>query len=377
MRSIRLFGRGHPIITDMTRWLQAGTVALAVACALVPANPVTVEWAFSTGLYPVVQQYVTPVSNLVPFALFDLITMGAIVVTVVVIVRSIRGARRERRWSAMGPAARGIITAAALAYLTFLGVWGLNYRRIPMEERLVMQRDMPDGDAVVGLGRESVHQLNALYASAHARDWPQEAWRSPTLRDAFASVQRWLSDAPTAIPGRVKQSVYGPYFRWTSVDGMVNPFALEVLANPDLLPFERLFVAAHEWAHLAGYADEAEANFVGWLTCLHADVPAQYSGWLYLYWQVSGELGREARADLWRSLDAGPRRDIEAIVERLRAGQLPMLRDASWKVYDQYLRANRVEEGVRSYGAVVNLVLRARFEDGWTPVRRAASPPSP
>jgi hypothetical protein len=38
-------------------------------------------------------------------------------------------------------------------------------------------------------------------------------------------------------------------------------------------------------------------------------------------------------------------------------------------VYDSYLKANRVEEGVRSYGAVVNLILRARFEDGWRPVR--------
>jgi hypothetical protein len=41
-------------------------------------------------------------------------------------------------------------------------------------------------------------------------------------------------------------------------------------------------------------------------------------------------------------------------------------------VYDKYLRANRVEEGIRSYGKVVTLLLRARFEDGWVPVRRTA-----
>ena len=38
-------------------------------------------------------------------------------------------------------------------------------------------------------------------------------------------------------------------------------------------------VAAHEWAHLAGYADESEANFVGWLTCARASDAARYSGW--------------------------------------------------------------------------------------------------
>ena len=67
----------------------------------------------------------------------------------------------------------------------------------------------------------------------------------------------------------------------------------------------------------------------------------------------------------------GPREDVEAIVERLRRAQLPLLRNVSWLVYDQYLKANRVDEGIRSYGAVVTLILRARFREGWIPVRRA------
>ena len=41
---------------------------------------------------------------------------------------------------------------------------------------------------------------------------------------------------------------------------------------------ERPFVIAHEWAHLAGYADESEANFVAWLTCRRAD-PADREVW--------------------------------------------------------------------------------------------------
>jgi hypothetical protein len=174
------------------------------------------------------------------------------------------------------------------------------------------------------------------------------------------------------VPGRVKQTLFGPFFRWTAVDGMLNPFGLEVLANPDLLPFERPFVSAHEWAHLAGYADEAEANFVGWLTTVRADRSSQYSGWLYLYWQIVGELPADARQLVARDLREGPRSDVAAIVARMRRGDLPVLRRATWKVYDSYLKANRVEEGVRSYGAVVNLILRARFEDGWRPVRRTS-----
>src|SRR4030095_2552504 len=99
-----------------------------------------------------------------------------------------------------------------------------------------------------------------------------------SLRGAFDRAQGFLTDAPRALPGRLKPTIYGPYFRWTSVDGMVNPFALEVMGNPDLLPLERPFVAAHEWAHLAGYADESEANFIGWVDLVPADASPAIRG---------------------------------------------------------------------------------------------------
>ena len=361
-----------PIMPVMIRWLQAALVFLALVCALIPGDPEVVERVFSAGLYPVLQRHLTPLSNLAPFALFDVMTIAAGAALVITIAGSIRHARRVRRWRALLPTLVTMVTAAAAAYLMFLVLWGFNYRRVPMNERLVLDAPPPSTAAVVELGRTAVAQVNALYDREPQRDLP-EPWRDDALRMAFASVQASLSDAPPAVPGRLKATIYGPYFRWTTVDGMVNPFALEVLANPDLLPVERPFVAAHEWAHLAGYADESEANFVGWLTCLRADRRAQYSGWLFLYWQVSGELGPTARAELWSALDDGPRRDVEAIVARLQRGQLPILRRASWVVYDQYLRANRVEEGIRSYGAVITLILRARFQTGWIPVRRASA----
>ena len=48
---------------------------------------------------------------------------------------------------------------------------------------------------------------------------------------------------------------------------MTDPFFLETLLAPDLLDVERPFVIAHEWGHLAGFADESEANFIAWLAC--------------------------------------------------------------------------------------------------------------
>ena len=349
------------------------TVGLALAAAFAPIAPADVERWYSTGAYPAIQRLVTPFSNLLPFAVLDLLALGGCGVIVAGVVRTVRAARQTRRIQPILRAVGDLAAAAAVVYLAFLVLWGFNYRRMPMTERLLMEPGTPASQAVSDLGVEAATQLNALYDEAHRAGWDTAPWEDPTFQAAFASVQRTLSDAPPATPGRLKRTILGPYFRWTSVAGMINPFGLEALANPDLLPFERPFVAAHEWAHLAGYADEAEASFVGWLACLRADEPARYSGWLFLYSEVNGELDDAGRARLAGALGAGPRRDIDAVVDRVRKGQLPWLRTTSWRVYDRYLKANRVEAGVRSYGEVVTLILRARFDPGWIPVRRAAA----
>jgi uncharacterized protein DUF3810 len=139
--------------------------------------------------------------------------------------------------------------------------------------------------------------------------------------------------------------------------------------NPDVLPIERPAVLAHEWAHLAGYANESEANFVSWLTCVRSDDPVgQYSGWVATYQHAAAALPREVRATL-QPLDPGPRDDLRAIYARYSRSS-PVVRNAAHRVYDSYLRANRVTEGIASYDAVLRLMLGTRFDSGWTPRMR-------
>ena len=355
------------------RAIETALVLLALIAAVAPIPKVLVERWFSVGVYPRVQHVMTPLANLVPFAWFDVLLVAVIVLVGRVVVRAVRQARRDRQWSPILSSAWTIVVTAAGIYLLFLGCWGLNYRRVPMAERLEMVSGAPNREAVGQLGMTAVERLNALYDEAHAHGWAQDEWRDASLIDAFTNAQGLIQDGPSPVPGRLKRTLLGPYFRWTGVDGMVDPLVLEVLVNPDLLPWERPFVAAHEWSHLAGFADESEASFVGWLACIRSHAAAQYSGWLFLYWEVIGDLSRADRDRVNEMLHDGPRRDITAVVERLRRGQLPMLRTASWAVYDQYLRANRVQEGVQSYGEVVTLIVRTRFADGYRPVRRPAS----
>ena len=94
---------------------------------------------------------------------------------------------------------------------------------------------------------------------------------------------------------------------------MHAPFLLETLLNPDLTPPERPAVLAHEWAHLAGYAPEDDASFIGLLAALEADTPSRYSAWLRLFDTVVSQLPRDEQRSFVARLAPGPQADRQAI----------------------------------------------------------------
>ena len=151
--------------------------------------PRLVEAAFSTGIYPSIQHVVTPLTNLVPIAVFDVLLVTAATIVIVALVRAVRQARRQRRAAPIVVTLWRLIAAAAVVYLVFLTVWGLNYRRLRMQDRLVLDRGAPNRAAVMNLGRESVNRMNALYAAAHASGWPAAEWRDERLLAAFHEVR--------------------------------------------------------------------------------------------------------------------------------------------------------------------------------------------
>src|SRR5262249_24706552 len=161
-------------------------------------------------------------------------------------------------------------------------------------------------DAAVMFVNTAVAAVNDGYQAAHQGTPSQDA-----LESAFADTQIALGSMRLAVAGVPKQSLISHYFRRAAIDGMTDPYFLEVIVNPDVLPFERPFVIAHEWAHLAGYANEEEASFVSWLTCIRGDAPARYSGWLAAYQHALAAVPRSERGDV-KPLDEGPRQDLQA-----------------------------------------------------------------
>lgn len=350
------------------RWSLA-LVGVGALAAVIPLPQEAVERLYAVRMFPVLQRALTSLSNLAPFALFDVALVAACAGVVVLVVRTVRGSRVSWRGRLMRLALR-LAAATAVAYLGFLLTWGLNYRRVPLGEKLVVDPGRIRPDAALDLARQSVSRVNELYDAAHASIWTRTDIVDSALAAAFSRAQRDLAAPAVFVPGRPKRSILDGYFRRAGVAGMTDPYFLETLVTGDLLPIERPMVVAHEWSHLAGIADEGDANFAGWLACLHGTAFHQYSGWLFLYGEVAGGLPLDDLRQIAAGLADGPRRDLQAIRDRLLRNINPTVSAAGWRVYDGYLKANQVEEGAASYGHVVRLVLGATFTQDWTPQLR-------
>ena len=354
-------------------------VALAATAALAPLPASFIEEAYSNGVYPPLQSILTWVSNLVPVALLDVMLVAGVAWWAWRLVKDVAnraGVASEGHDGGFGwmdilmRAAARTVAGAAAAYVLFLMVWGLNYRRVPLADKLQFEAAAVSSEAANTLARRAVADLNALYRDAHLEAEAMPDAIDSVIAEALARVERSLKVARPARPARPKRTILDRYLDAAGVDGVTDPYFLETIVASDLLPFERPFVIAHEWSHLAGFADEGEANFVGWLACMHGDERLRYSGWLFLYNQTLSTVRPHDRAEIEARLGPGPRSDLGAIAERARKRINPTVSAAGWRAYDGYLKVNRVEAGAASYGEFVKLVLGTRFENDWTPKLR-------
>lgn len=335
---------------------QICVISGAALSALFPLPSVSVERWYAKGIYASLQANVTSASNSLNIALFD---MAMAVFASLLIGGWVWWIRRARRQRSFRPIVRGVvgtIAGASIIYLWFLAAWGLNYARPPLESVLAFDASRITPLAVRALAERAVNEANRTHEAAHAAGFPGIADMPAPLADALHDVEREMGRPRPTVLAQPKRSLLSPFFRASGVSGMLGPFFLETLLNPDLTGPERPIVLAHEWAHLSGYAPESDASYVGFLAALRADPASQYSAWLDLVSESASQLQPITRRLVLERLAAGPRADQEAIRERLKALVKPV-EQAAWTAYDRMLKSQGVEEGVQSYSRVVQLIL--------------------
>lgn len=347
---------------------QALLVLVAALAVALPRPEAFIERVYGRTWYPVLQAAVTGASNRLPIAVFDAALVGALALLVWWWWRALGALWRRRSWAPAGRAAAATLTLAAAVYLWFLAVWGLNYTRPAMDVRLALPAGAPTEAEVGTLLDEAVAAVNARYLESRTAGFEPSRIEADVARALHAVEARQGRPRPT-VPGTPKPTLLAPYFRMAGVDGLTAPIALETLLNPDLTAPERPFVLAHEWAHLSGYAAEADANFIAWLVTQEPGTSPRisYSGWLFLVAEAARQVPSVRRRASLDALASGPRQDLAAIATRM-ASRVDLVERVGWRVYDSYLRSQGVDDGVRSYSRVIELIVRARRPDAAPPV---------
>lgn len=142
--------------------------------------------------------------------------------------------------------------------------------------------------------------------------------------------------------------------------GFFFPFTGEANLNTDGPKAYIPVTVAHELAHQRGVAAEDEANFVAVLACMEHDDPIyRYSAALLAYVELANAL-YSADYDLWHecysTICDEARADMSANSAYWKQFDGPV-QEASDKIYDNFLKSNKQELGLRSYGACVDLLV--------------------
>lgn len=353
-------GRRRPGAWRLAGWaaLPAGLVLREVAFAW----PDATERLYGRLLYPRIAALLGAVNGWLPVSLAELMLAA------VPVAAAIWGVWRWRRG---GPGAGVLRWAerlwilAGVALLAFLGLWGLNYARPGLAERLQLIREPVRARELLELGRGLAVETAAAWDELDA---DPEAPTAPGLStpelDALVDAGFRRLELPglavTGEPSPAKPLMLSPLLSRLGLSGVFVPFTGEPSVNADVPDASRPLVLAHEKAHQRGITDEGEAGLVAWMVCMDAAHPyLRYAARLYgasrLLAAAAAELPDEAAA-AYRKMGPGPLTDLRAIREFWEAHRGVGSRAAT-RLNDAYLRSNRVPGGVHSYGRVVDLLV--------------------
>lgn len=152
--------------------------------------------------------------------------------------------------------------------------------------------------------------------------------------------------------------------------GIYFPFTMEANYNDEMYPLNLPDTVCHELAHTKGFIREDEANFIGFLACYESgNVEYQYSGYIralkYVISKCEDNCSEETVNRLYSSLAEGVRADWNGNVDYWQEVQesdkglidSKTVAEVSDKAMETSLKLNGVEDGKRSYGRMVDLLL--------------------
>lgn len=336
------------------------------------ALPFVAEYIFARGIYRVLAIVLGTITRWFPFS------VGEICIYVLPFVALFFFGRfifklikaKGKRMVTFGKGVLNFFCVISIGIFAFVMLCGTNYYRYRFETYLDYKVDEYTKTDLYNLCDYLVEKLNESRENVQTdKDGITKSSYEDTgeLLDVAGEVMSDFSKNYAALrysTGEVKPVLASRAMSYTETVGIYIPFTMEANINIDTIYYNQPVDAIHELAHLRGIMLEDEANYVAYLACISSNEPDFiYSGYMLAYIYASNQLYNEDMELYSRIIDKlsdGVKLDLNANHIYWKQFDTPTgnkIANVSNKLNDTYLNINGQEQGTKSYGMVVDLLI--------------------
>lgn len=337
------------------------------------ANTTAAEF-YSRHIFGVLRQPFLFIHRVIPFSVTE---FGAalLILTVIpgIIFWIIRLVRHQTKGSFTLRSVRFLVILFSIVYVMYMLFHGYNFSRQTLFKSLELpQREYSKEElyevtawlvSEVNASRELVETDDEGYFQITGDESRREAMRrAETTYDLIAETTE-LIHRGQSVPKPVFLSKQWSY---TGTTGMYFPIFVESNVNRDVSPDEMLFTTLHELAHAQGFAREDECNYWAYYAgTRHPDEDYRYSAYLSTFVYFNNAVftaDRDIWGQIYDQLDDQAKQDLAR--RNLYWDQFKgPIKETSRQVNDTFLKVNHIEDGTKSYGRMMDLVMAEYFQN--------------
>ena len=356
----------HPLL--MLLWLLPGPVFYGLF-RLSFLWPSFTENVYSRAIFRVINQGLSTVTGLLPFSLGELLLYAAIIALVVFIVfMVVRAVLAKKDWWRV--LLRRLLTIAcvvSMLYALFIGLWGFNYARLPLGDTLGLDTSPATEQELYATCQTIIALANDQRAQV-PEDEDGVFTPDASMDDMMRSTEALYNNAAEASGnsflggsyGRAKPVLYSVGMSWAHITGIYFPYTSEANVNNDIPLLLFSSTCLHETAHQRGFSREDEANFLAYYVSSYSDDPSvDYSGTMLALIHAMNQLysaDSDKYFELRNTYAERINRDLAAYSKYWQEFESPVS-EAAETMNNNFLKANMQEDGVKSYGRMVDLLI--------------------
>ncbi len=264
---------------------------------------------------------------------------------------------------------QNIFSLLSITYFIYFLSWGLAYYRKPIAEINQLNTENISFNEIKMLANQLIILTNntrKLIADSTARseNIKQYFKVAPVGYQAISEKTKEFYYEKPSIKIGFNKTILG----YLGSGGIYSFPSGEANINANNSAFEAPFTICHEMAHQLGFASEEEANYISFLACTNNPSPIfKYSAYSEaMTYTLNNIFNQDSIAyyQLKSQIDSSVIGDFDYARAKWKKYQIPILRKISSGIYDIFLKSNNQDEGIKSYGLVVELLVGEMRKNG-------------